>query len=209
MPDQANESDTAPRGPTRGPLDVLDLDLAFTQRRLLTPSEFESACRDRGLELWPGELEAYDSAGLVHPQYVVRRNVQRARREARATGLPLHRTLGATPALASVLQQEREAGRLADGASRGVRSWARYRTRDGDLVAWSHDLFYAHWQLLAVPRLQRAHHLVRSLVRRLGDGKTKPEIMRCLKRYDAREIHGLLRPPGSAVGVLDHGVRAA
>ncbi len=47
------------------------------------------------------------------------------------------------------------------------------------------------------------------LARRLGDGKTKPEIMRCLKRYVAREIHGLLRPPGSAVGVLDHGVRAA
>ncbi len=47
------------------------------------------------------------------------------------------------------------------------------------------------------------------LARRLGDGKTKPEIMRCLKRYVAREIHGLLRPLGSSVGVLDHGIQAA
>jgi len=47
------------------------------------------------------------------------------------------------------------------------------------------------------------------LARRLGDGKTKPEIMRCLKRYVAREIHGLLCPSGSALGVLDHGIRPA
>lgn len=47
------------------------------------------------------------------------------------------------------------------------------------------------------------------LARRLAEGKTKPEIMRCLKRYVAREIHGFLSLPGSAVGVLDHGVQAA
>lgn len=47
------------------------------------------------------------------------------------------------------------------------------------------------------------------LARRLGDGKTKPGIMRCLKRYVACVIHGLSCPSGSAVSVLDHGVRAA
>jgi transposase len=47
------------------------------------------------------------------------------------------------------------------------------------------------------------------LARRLGDGKTKPEIMRCLKRYVAREIHGLLCPSESAVGVLNQGIQAA
>jgi hypothetical protein len=31
--------------------------------------------------------------------------------------------------------------------------------------------------------------------RRLAEGKSKPEIMRCLKRYIAREIYPLLRQP--------------
>ena len=34
--------------------------------------------------------------------------------------------------------------------------------------------------------------------RRTGEGKTKAEIMRCLKRYVAREIFGLLRKPNQA-----------
>ena len=175
MTDIPNPSDWRPRGPTRLPLDLLDLELAFTQHMLLTTSEFESACRDRGLDLWPGELEAYDVAGRLHPMYVVRRNVQRARRQARQTGLPLFRTLAATPPLAGILRREREAGHLTDGASRGVRSWARYRTRDGELIAWSHDLLYAQWQLLAVPQLQRAHHLVR--MRRRPDGNWRARLI--------------------------------
>ncbi len=32
--------------------------------------------------------------------------------------------------------------------------------------------------------------------RRLAEGKTKTEIIRCLKRYVAREVYPLLRPPG-------------
>lgn len=31
--------------------------------------------------------------------------------------------------------------------------------------------------------------------RRLAEGKSKPEIMRCLKRYVAREVYPLLRQP--------------
>ncbi len=31
--------------------------------------------------------------------------------------------------------------------------------------------------------------------RRLAEGKTKKEIMRCLKRYVAREVYPLLRAP--------------
>ena len=44
---------------------------------------------------------------------------------------------------------------------------------------------------------------------RTVEGKTKAEIMRCLKRYVAREIFGLLRPSRSAMGVLDHEIRLA
>ena len=47
------------------------------------------------------------------------------------------------------------------------------------------------------------------LARRLHDGKTKPEIMRCLKRYVAREIHGLLCPPEVGLSVAGHEVLVA
>lgn len=33
------------------------------------------------------------------------------------------------------------------------------------------------------------------MARRLTEGKTKPEIIRCLKRYLAREIYTILSPP--------------
>jgi transposase len=35
------------------------------------------------------------------------------------------------------------------------------------------------------------------MARRLAEGKTKPEIMRCLKRYVAREVFTILRPPAA------------
>ena len=47
------------------------------------------------------------------------------------------------------------------------------------------------------------------LARRLAEGKTKAEIRRCLKRYVAREIHGLLCPRASGMGVAESGIRAA
>ena len=37
--------------------------------------------------------------------------------------------------------------------------------------------------------------------RRMGEGNTKPKIMRCLKRYVAREIFSLLRKPSPATSI--------
>jgi hypothetical protein len=45
------------------------------------------------------------------------------------------------------------------------------------------------------------------MTRRLTEGKTKLEIIRCLKRYLAREIYTILCPPHSPTNVappLDH-----
>jgi hypothetical protein len=38
------------------------------------------------------------------------------------------------------------------------------------------------------------------LARRTAEGKTKTEIMRCLKRYIAREVYPLLTSPGDCTG---------
>jgi hypothetical protein len=46
--------------------------------------------------------------------------------------------------------------------------------------------------------------------RRLAEGKRKPEIMRCLKRYVAREVFGMIRPPAAIQQVTaDEAIRAA
>jgi hypothetical protein len=46
--------------------------------------------------------------------------------------------------------------------------------------------------------------------RRLAEGKSKSEIMRCLKRYVAREIFGMIRPPAAIQQVTaDEAIRAA
>ena len=47
------------------------------------------------------------------------------------------------------------------------------------------------------------------LARRLAEGKTKPEIMRCLKRYVAREIFGLLRVARQTPVALASGLGSA
>jgi transposase len=45
--------------------------------------------------------------------------------------------------------------------------------------------------------------------RRLSEGKTKPEIMRCLKRYIAREVFAILRGPVAIPSTTGHLVQAA
>jgi transposase len=46
-----------------------------------------------------------------------------------------------------------------------------------------------------VVRMRRHQPIRDYLARRLAEGKTKNEMMRCLKRYIAREIFHALHPP--------------
>jgi transposase len=47
------------------------------------------------------------------------------------------------------------------------------------------------------------------MARRIAEGKTTAEVIRCLKRYLAREIYHLLRPSGSSSDVPDRGIQPA
>ena len=47
------------------------------------------------------------------------------------------------------------------------------------------------------------------MTRRLAEGKTKAEIIRCLKRYVAREIYAILCPPLAAASTGKNLARAA
>ncbi len=50
---------------------------------------------------------------------------------------------------------------------------------------------------VVVTRMRLHRPTIDYVGRRTGEGKTKAEIMRCLKRYVAREIFGLLRKDNS------------
>ncbi len=51
--------------------------------------------------------------------------------------------------------------------------------------------------MLALSRLSRDARTQTYVRRRTAEGKSKPEIMRCLRRYLTREVYRLLRPvPG-------------
>jgi transposase len=49
--------------------------------------------------------------------------------------------------------------------------------------------------VILVVRMRRHQPTLDYIARRLAEGKTKNEIMRCLKRYIAREIFHTLHPP--------------
>jgi transposase len=62
---------------------------------------------------------------------------------------------------------------------------------------------------IAVVRLRWHAPTQAYMARRLAEGKTKPEIMRCLKRYIAREVFTILRPPAASSRSHDDLMRAA
>lgn len=62
---------------------------------------------------------------------------------------------------------------------------------------------------IAVVRLRWYPPTQGRLARRLAEGKTKTEVMRCLKRYVAREIHGLLCPGASGARAVEPEAQAA
>ena len=51
---------------------------------------------------------------------------------------------------------------------------------------------------VVVTRMRFRRPTIDYVGRRMGEGKTKAEIMRCLNRYVARELFGLLRKPSAA-----------
>ena len=57
-------------------------------------------------------------------------------------------------------------------------------------------------QVILVVRMRRHEPTRDYIARRLAEGKTKNEIMRCVKRYIAREIYHALREPARRTNEL-------
>jgi transposase len=182
---------------------------------------------DRCAAFRPGALSSPEAVARYSLRLLARRNL-RLRTEARDLKAEIHRQVASTApdlldafgvgpdgAATFLLTAGDNPGRLRSEAAFAALCGAspipassgkttRHRlNRGGDRQA------NAALHRVVVVRLRWHAPTQAYLARRLGDGKSKPEIMRCLKRYVAREIHGLLCPSGSSAGVIDRGVRAA
>lgn len=128
----------------RSAIDLLDLDLVFSQQSLLTVSRFQNECGRRGLSLADGHLEAFHRPGILIPLYRLAKDVRTDGDELRAA---------------------RSAGRLHDPRAEPQRPWQRYRRTFGDYNFRSSEFLYSPYQLLLVQQLRSL--LPRIRVRRL------------------------------------------
>lgn len=133
----------------RTAVELVGRDLVFTQRRLLTASQFERDARDRGITLWPDDLERLHRAGVLVPIYWVRRprwDIAN-RKIAAARGLMPERSWG-TPTNGFDLREDFEAGLVALGTRHRFRPWKREAIPSPLGTIHRGDYLYSAWQLL-------------------------------------------------------------
>lgn len=152
----------------RSAIDLLDLDLVFSQQSLLTVSRFQNECGRRGLSLADGHLEAFHRPGILIPLYRVAKDVRGALAYARREqlqGLPVWLGLSTVGTDGDEPRAARSAGRLHDPRAEPQRPWQRYRRTFGDYNFRSSEFLYSPYQLLLVQQLRSL--LPRIRVRRL------------------------------------------
>src|SRR5438105_3720712 len=103
--DTAAPTQTATEAPRRSPLDLLELDYAFSQRQLLTVDEFIKEAEKRGVRLEVGHLEALHRSGHLVPMF----RIEQGRR--------------------AIVKAWEPNGYMVPQASRDVESLREYRTK--------------------------------------------------------------------------------
>jgi hypothetical protein len=131
-------------------VDLLDIPAwpyAFSQRHLLTASEFCREAERRGGRLDPRQLEAFHRAGVLVPLYQIGPMQWRVDRVDGGG----HRDL----------LRIRDAGGLQDPRVAGYVPWSRFRSRTGPIRRYTRHFLYSWYQLLAVPDLVRLQSRLR------------------------------------------------
>lgn len=158
----------------RSTTDLLDLELVFSQQRLLTLSQFEAECERRGLRFFSGQdqLEALHRAGALVPLYRAAKDVRavfaQSRRPA-GQGIPPELALLHACTSARELRADRAAHRLHDPRTEPYRPWSRYQRTFGAAHRWTSEFLYSPYQLLLLPVLAPVMQQMRR--RRLGPGR--------------------------------------
>ena len=160
--------------PGSSTLDLLSLPYAFTQARLLSPSQFVAEAKKRGFRLERSELEMLHRRQVLVPFYRVHaRPIEEGR--DRSPDLQIHGT-------AWQVYRASFLGRLSDPAIRGFTPWPRRNMEPSLLYSW--------YQLLSL-------HALRWVMTRMH---RKAEDEWGLDRLDGREL--LLHGQNRALAVV-------
>lgn len=121
-------------------IDLVSLEFAFSQRRLLDVDEFRRACERRGLSLFwntSAQLEKLHRVGILFPLYRVRRGMQSS-----------FAKIGTS---SSSLKAYHAAGQLYDPRDESFRPWSPYKRKENDQSVETSKFIYSPYQLLLIP----------------------------------------------------------
>jgi hypothetical protein len=138
----------------RSPGELLELPYSFEQQRLLMPSQFLSAVRERGFSFSEEHLEALHRARLLVPFLRVRRDGRLIAALSRGNHVRARQFAGWHPTTRRDLNEAADARRLFDPASEHFISRERRRRRTGDLTYLSSEYLYSAHQVIMLPAIK-------------------------------------------------------
>jgi hypothetical protein len=145
---------------TKTTINLLDLELVFTQQKLLHTDDFKAACDRRGVSLITaggGHLEALHRAGVLVPMYRIKKDIRAMRVAMRREELLSWSTLhGKASTYYEDLRIARDAGRLFDPRVETFVPWTRHRRKTEGTWIWTSEFVYSPYQLLLLPTLRRS-----------------------------------------------------
>ena len=140
----------------RSVLELLDQPFSFWQLRLLTEDQFCRAAKDRGVVLFPREVEGFHRLRLLNPLLRVRRDGRMIAAMARRGDPHVWEAAGWYSTRRADLLEVRNVGRLSDPAMEPFMARRRLDRTVGDVAYRSSAYLYSHHQLLALPILRAA-----------------------------------------------------
>lgn len=140
----------------RSVLELLDLPYTFWQLRPLTEEQFRSEAADRGVVLFPRQMEGLHRLRLLTPFLRVRRDGRSIAAAARRADPFRWEDAHWMPTRRFDLLEARNAGRLHDPVNEHFIARGRLQRGVGDVTYRSSEYLYSHHQLLALPILRAA-----------------------------------------------------
>ena len=106
--------------------------------------------------------------------------------------------VGGAEALDGLDQQNDDVGDNAERIRNEAAFANRQKSTTDSTAAGNRD---ANRRLHVIPVVRLRHHqpIRDHMARRIAEGKSKDEVLRCRKRYIAREVFHALQPPGDVV----------
>jgi hypothetical protein len=143
----------------RAPLDLLDVEYAFSQRRLLDAEHFIQAAEKRGVRLTLGHLEALHRSGDLVPLFRIHQGRESIVKAWEPDGYMVPSPDSGLDGLRGYAAQA-----CLTAGDEPFTPWARHLVSKGGRLLWVSTFLYSPWQLLALVEAK----LLLPTMRRIG-----------------------------------------